>query len=87
MIEVSGGITLENVAAFGRAGADLISSGSITNSAPVLDIGLDVVVAERHCVLSEIPQESARNQRFVTVITGSAPNTVRHWGGTDHVGG
>jgi nicotinate-nucleotide pyrophosphorylase (carboxylating) len=41
-IEVSGGITLEKVAAFGRAGADLISSGSITNSAPVLDIGLDL---------------------------------------------
>jgi nicotinate-nucleotide pyrophosphorylase (carboxylating) len=41
-IEVSGGVTLENVGRFGQAGADLVSSGSLTNSAPVLDIGLDL---------------------------------------------
>lgn len=42
-IEVSGGISLENVADYGRTGADLVSSGTLTNSAPVLDIGLDMV--------------------------------------------
>ena len=31
------------VAAYAEVGADLVSSGSLTNSAPVLDIGLDVV--------------------------------------------
>lgn len=41
LIEVSGGVTLENAALYARCGADLISSGSLTNSAPVLDIGLD----------------------------------------------
>jgi nicotinate-nucleotide pyrophosphorylase (carboxylating) len=42
LVEVSGGVTMETVGAYGRAGADLISAGSLTNSAPVLDIGLDV---------------------------------------------
>ena len=44
LIELSGGITLETVRTFADAGADLVSSGSITNSAPVLDIGLDIEV-------------------------------------------
>jgi nicotinate-nucleotide pyrophosphorylase (carboxylating) len=42
LLEVSGGITLENVRGYGDTGVDLISTGSITNSAPVLDIGLDI---------------------------------------------
>src|SRR5205807_7434014 len=42
LVEVSGGVTLENVRAYADAGADLISVGAITHSAPVLDIGLDV---------------------------------------------
>ncbi|MER3453385.1 MAG: nicotinate-nucleotide diphosphorylase (carboxylating), partial [Acidimicrobiia bacterium] len=43
LVEVSGGVTLETVAAYADAGADLISVGAITHSAPALDIGLDVV--------------------------------------------
>ena len=42
LVEVSGGVTLENVAAYAAAGADLISVGALTHSAPVLDIGLDL---------------------------------------------
>ena len=41
-VEVSGGITLETVAAYAAAGADLISTSAITQSAPALDIGLDI---------------------------------------------
>ena len=41
-IEVSGGVTLENVGALSAAGADLISTSVITQSAPALDIGLDL---------------------------------------------
>jgi nicotinate-nucleotide pyrophosphorylase (carboxylating) len=41
-IEVSGGVTLDAVAAYAAAGADLISVGALTHSAPVLDIGLDL---------------------------------------------
>jgi nicotinate-nucleotide pyrophosphorylase (carboxylating) len=41
-VEVSGGVTLDNVAAFAAAGADLIAVGAITHSAPALDIGLDL---------------------------------------------
>jgi nicotinate-nucleotide pyrophosphorylase (carboxylating) len=41
-VEVSGRVTLENVAGYAAAGADLIAVGSLTHSAPVLDIGLDL---------------------------------------------
>jgi nicotinate-nucleotide pyrophosphorylase (carboxylating) len=41
LVEVSGGITLDTVAAYAAAGADLISTSVITQSAPALDIGLD----------------------------------------------
>jgi len=42
LVEVSGGVTLDSVRAYAEAGADLISVGAITHSAPVLDIGLDL---------------------------------------------
>ncbi len=42
LLEASGGITLDTLDAYATTGVDLVSSGSITNSAPVLDIGLDV---------------------------------------------
>jgi nicotinate-nucleotide pyrophosphorylase (carboxylating) len=43
LLEASGGITLDTVAAYAATGVDLVSSGALTNSAPVLDIGLDVL--------------------------------------------
>jgi len=42
LLEVSGGVTLQTVADYAATGVDLISVGSITNSAPVLDIGMDL---------------------------------------------
>ena len=39
--EASGGISLDTVRAVAETGVDLISSGALTHSAPVLDIGLD----------------------------------------------
>ena len=42
LVEVSGGITLATVGDYARAGADLISVGALTHSAPAVDIGLDV---------------------------------------------
>jgi nicotinate-nucleotide pyrophosphorylase (carboxylating) len=44
LVEVSGGVTLENVAEYAGAGADLISTSAITQSAPALDIALDVAI-------------------------------------------
>jgi nicotinate-nucleotide pyrophosphorylase (carboxylating) len=41
IVEVSGGITLATIADYARAGADLISVGALTHSAPAVDIGLD----------------------------------------------
>ncbi len=43
-LEVSGGVTLDTVGAYAAAGADLISVGALTHSAPVLDVGLDLDV-------------------------------------------
>jgi nicotinate-nucleotide pyrophosphorylase (carboxylating) len=45
LLEVSGGVTRETVGNYARTGVDCISVGAITNSAPVLDIGLDIEVA------------------------------------------
>jgi nicotinate-nucleotide pyrophosphorylase (carboxylating) len=42
LIEVSGRVSLENVPGYAMAGAQLISVGALTHSAPVLDIGLDL---------------------------------------------
>jgi nicotinate-nucleotide pyrophosphorylase (carboxylating) len=42
LVEVSGGITLENVRSYADAGADLISTSVITQSAPALDIAFDL---------------------------------------------
>ncbi|MGH8998068.1 MAG: carboxylating nicotinate-nucleotide diphosphorylase [Acidimicrobiia bacterium] len=41
-VEVSGGVTLDTVAAYAAAGADLISVGALTHSAPNLDLALDL---------------------------------------------
>jgi nicotinate-nucleotide pyrophosphorylase (carboxylating) len=44
-VELSGGITLENVRAYAMTGADFVSAGAITHSAPAVDISfrLDLV--------------------------------------------
>ncbi len=43
LVEASGGVTLDSAPAYAAAGADLVSVGAITHSAPVLDLGLDLV--------------------------------------------
>lgn len=43
-LEASGGIELDTVRAVAETGVDLISSGWITHSAPVLDLGLDIEI-------------------------------------------
>lgn len=44
LVEVSGNVTLERVAELARAGADVISVGALTHSAPAGDISLGVRV-------------------------------------------
>ncbi len=46
LVEVSGGITLENVQSYADTGADAISTSVITQSAPALDIGFDIATGE-----------------------------------------
>jgi nicotinate-nucleotide pyrophosphorylase (carboxylating) len=43
LTEVSGGVRLDSVGAYAAAGPDRISVGALTHSAPVLDLGLDLV--------------------------------------------
>ena len=43
LLEASGGVNLDTVASIARTGVDWISIGAITQSAPALDLGLDVV--------------------------------------------
>jgi nicotinate-nucleotide pyrophosphorylase (carboxylating) len=45
LVEVSGGITLASAARYAAAGADLLSVGALTHSAPILDLGLDLAGA------------------------------------------
>jgi nicotinate-nucleotide pyrophosphorylase (carboxylating) len=42
LVEVSGRVTLDSAPQYASVGADLISVGAITHSAPVLDLGLDL---------------------------------------------
>jgi nicotinate-nucleotide pyrophosphorylase (carboxylating) len=42
LVEVSGGVTLETVRGYAEAGADLISTSALTQSAPALDLAFDL---------------------------------------------
>lgn len=44
-LEASGGINEKTVKAIAETGVDLISSGALTHSAPILDLGLDIEIA------------------------------------------
>ena len=44
--EASGGITLETIAAKAESGVDVLSVGRMTQSAPAVDIGLDVTISK-----------------------------------------
>lgn len=46
LVEVSGGVHLDTVRDYAEAGADLISTSVITQSAPALDLGFDIEVKE-----------------------------------------
>ena len=45
VLEASGGITLDTIAAVAETGVDFISAGALTHSARALDLGLDVDVS------------------------------------------
>ena len=44
IVEASGGVNLDTVAAIAQTGVDVISVGALTHSARALDLGLDVVL-------------------------------------------
>jgi nicotinate-nucleotide pyrophosphorylase (carboxylating) len=44
VVEASGGVNLDTVAAIAATGVDVISVGALTHSARALDLGLDVQI-------------------------------------------
>ena len=49
LLEVSGGITVDTVGSYSDTGVDVVSSGSLTNSVEVFDVGLDIEVSSPCC--------------------------------------
>ena len=47
VVEVSGGVTLDNIEEYARAGPDVISMGCLTHSARAIDMSLEVVEVRR----------------------------------------
>ena len=45
LLEVSGGVTLEQIANLAHTGVDIVSAGALTHSAPAGDLALDIAVA------------------------------------------
>ncbi len=54
-VEVSGGITLKNARAYAEAGANYLSAGALTHSAPALDISLKIRRREEGSALAPPP--------------------------------
>ena len=48
LVEVSGGMTLQTVAAMAQAGADFISVGALTHSAPAANLSMDLSTSRGH---------------------------------------
>lgn len=48
VVEISGGITLENARAYAETGADYLSSGALTHSAPAANVSLLVESMQQH---------------------------------------
>ena len=53
LVEVSGGITLQNIQDIAKTGIDIISIGALTHSAPAMDLSMDII--------STIPQRKKKN--------------------------
>ena len=43
LVEVSGGITLNNIREMAKAGVDVISIGALTHSAPAMDLSMNII--------------------------------------------
>jgi nicotinate-nucleotide pyrophosphorylase (carboxylating) len=48
LVEVSGGVRLENLADFALPGVDVISVGALTHSAPAVDLSMNLSSKRRH---------------------------------------
>ena len=53
LVEVSGGITLQNIQDIAKTGIDILSIGALTHSAPAMDLSMDII--------STIPQRKKKN--------------------------
>jgi nicotinate-nucleotide pyrophosphorylase (carboxylating) len=60
IVECSGGISLRSVRAFAKAGADWISVGALTHSAPAVDISFEIDPGRERRTLGDSPSQSSR---------------------------
>ena len=75
LVEVSGGVTLDDVAAYAATGADLISTSALTQSAPALDVALDLETPTEHVMLLAI--DAGNTQTVIGLFDG--PRLTDHW--------
>ncbi len=45
LVEVSGGITMNNICDMAKTGVDIISIGALTHSAPAMDLSMNIIPA------------------------------------------
>ncbi len=57
LVEVSGGITLQNIQDIAKTGIDIISIGALTHSAPAMDLSMDIIstISQRKKKNSQTP--------------------------------
>ena len=47
IVEASGGITIENIGSYAKAGVDVVSVGAITHSARAIDMSMEIRASEK----------------------------------------
>ncbi len=75
LVEVSGGVTLDTVRSYADAGADLISTSVITQSAPALDLAFDLRPdPDRAILTSDLGRRSA--DMLLTIDCGNTQTVI-----------
>ena len=66
-IEISGGVTLERIPELAATGADYVSVGALTHSAPAIDISFEIEAALAGRVAADAETPAMQVLCFVTI--------------------
>lgn len=76
-LEASGGITLDNIAGYAKAGVDRVAVGAVTHSATNLDVALDVESSEAYApVTAPTPRSEAASRDAADVEAVAASGAL-----------